>query len=56
MDLEYRLSELKNEYISVQGDIEKLESTGNSIDKMEERLSKIEDEISLTKQEIKNQK
>lgn len=56
MDLEYRLLELKNEYISVQGDIEKLESTRNNIEKMEERLSGLEDEISRTKQEIKNQK
>lgn len=54
MDLNYRLKELKNEYIQIQGDLEKLESTGNSTSKMEERLVQIEMEISKTKKEIRN--
>lgn len=56
MDLDYKLLELKNEYIRIQGDLEKLESTGNSTSKMEERLVKIEQEISETKATIRNQK
>ncbi|WP_186365501.1 SE1832 family protein [Salinicoccus cyprini] len=54
MDLNYRLEELKNEYIRIQGDLEKLESTGNSTSKMEERLVQIETEIAQTKKEIRN--
>ncbi|WP_271398387.1 SE1832 family protein [Salinicoccus roseus] len=54
MDLKYRLKELKNEYVQIQGDLEKLESTGNSTSKMEERLSQIEKEIAHTKKEIRN--
>ena len=56
MDLEYRLKELKNEYVRIQGDLEKLESTGNRTSKMEDRLTQIETEIAQTKQEIRNQK
>ncbi|MGM0874808.1 MAG: SE1832 family protein [Bacillota bacterium] len=39
------ISELKMEYIRIQGDIEKLESTGHSITKLEERLQVIETEL-----------
>lgn len=56
MDLDYRLLELKNEYVRIQGDLEKLESTGNNTSKMEERLEKIEQEIADTKTAIRNQK
>ncbi|MGM7723271.1 SE1832 family protein [Metabacillus sp. Hm71] len=40
-----KISELKMEYIRIQGDIEKLESTGHSITKLEERLQEIEAEL-----------
>ena len=40
-----KISELKMEYIRIQGDIEKLESTGHSIMKLEERLQVIEIEL-----------
>lgn len=56
MNLDYKLLELKNEYVRIQGDLEKLESTGNNTSKMEERLAGIEQEISETKAAIRNQK
>lgn len=56
MDLDYKLLELKNEYVRIQGDLEKLESTGNNTSKMEDRLAVIEQEISETKAAIRNQK
>src|SRR5699024_5964177 len=56
IDLDYKLLELKNEYVRIQGDLEKLESTGNNTSKMEERLARIEQEISETKTAIRNQK
>ncbi|WP_197089676.1 SE1832 family protein [Bacillus sp. SA1-12] len=40
-----KISGLKMEYIRIQGDIEKLESTGHSITKLEERLQEIEAEL-----------
>ncbi|WP_299089589.1 SE1832 family protein [uncultured Metabacillus sp.] len=40
-----KISELKMEYIRIQGDIEKLESTGHSITKLEEKLQEIEAEL-----------
>ena len=48
MDLEkinQIVEELKMEYIRIQGDIEKLESTGHSIEKLEARLAEIENEL-----------
>lgn len=40
-----KIAELKMEYIRIQGDIEKLESTGHSIEKLEARLVDIENEL-----------
>ncbi|WOV87914.1 SE1832 family protein [Sporosarcina oncorhynchi] len=42
--IESEIAELKMDYISLQGDIEKLESTGHedSVHKAEERLAKME--------------
>lgn len=56
MDLEYKLRELKHDYVRVQGDLEKVESTGHNIDKLEIQLRNIEDEISQVKKKIKEQK
>lgn len=56
MDLEYKLRELKHDYVRVQGDLEKVESTGHNIDKLEIQLRNIEDEIAQVKKMIKEQK
>jgi ribosomal protein L29 len=45
-DIQPKIDELKMEYIRIQGDIEKLESTGHSIEKLEARLIDIEEELS----------
>ncbi|WP_338752840.1 SE1832 family protein [Bacillus sp. FJAT-52991] len=44
-ELEYKIAELKMDYIRVQGDIEKLESTGQGISKTEEQLIHMEQEL-----------
>ncbi|GKV69074.1 hypothetical protein NCCP2716_15720 [Sporosarcina sp. NCCP-2716] len=46
--IESEIAELKMDYISLQGDIEKLESTGHgdSVQKAEARLAKMEDRLS----------
>lgn len=54
MDLEYKLQELKHDYVRLQGDLEKVESTGNRTDNLEAQLRETEDEISRIKKEIKN--
>lgn len=41
------------EYVKIQGDIEKLESTGHSIEKLEEKLSIIEEELSTYRTALK---
>ncbi|MGN7408255.1 MULTISPECIES: SE1832 family protein [unclassified Sporosarcina] len=45
--IESEIAELKMDYINLQGDIEKLESTGHgdSIQKAEARLAKMEDRL-----------
>ncbi|MFD2213346.1 SE1832 family protein [Metabacillus endolithicus] len=42
LEVQQKIDELKMEYIRVQGDIEKLESTGHSTEKLEARLEEIE--------------
>ncbi|MGM7636878.1 SE1832 family protein [Bacillus sp. Hm123] len=44
-ELEYKIAELKMDYIRVQGDIEKLESTGQGISKAEEQLVHMEQQL-----------
>ncbi|WP_309091274.1 SE1832 family protein [Domibacillus sp.] len=43
--IQYKIQELKMDYMRVQGDIEKLESTGNGVSKAEERLVEMEKEL-----------
>lgn len=43
--IEYKIQELKMDYMRVQGDIEKLESTGHGVSKAEERLVEMEKEL-----------
>jgi prefoldin subunit 5 len=44
-EINQKIEELKMEYVKLQGDIEKLESTGHSIKKSLEKLSEIENEL-----------
>jgi hypothetical protein len=54
MDLESKLQELKYEYVHLQGDLEKIESTGHPTHKMTDRLAELEAEIKAVRQELKN--
>lgn len=54
LEIQQKMEELKMEYIKIQGDIEKLESTGHSIEKLEEKLSFIEEELSTNRIALKN--
>jgi len=52
-DIEYQIKELKMDYMNLQGDIEKLESTGHNdqVAKAEERLANMEAKLAeLNKQ------
>lgn len=44
-DIEQRIAELKMDYIRIQNDIEKLESTGHDTTNAEKRLIAIENEL-----------
>ncbi|MEK3723923.1 SE1832 family protein [Paenibacillus sp. FSL H8-0034] len=46
-----RIAELKYDYIRIQEDIEKMESTGGSITNAERQLQAIEDELKLLHQQ-----
>lgn len=56
MDLDYKLKELKHDYVRIQADLEKVESTGHNTDSLEKQLVIIENEITETKNKIKQQK
>lgn len=45
MDLNQQLSELKYDYIRIQNDLEKRESTGQATQLLEKQLEQIEEEI-----------
>lgn len=44
-DIEYKILELKNEYLQVQDNLEKLEYVNGNIRPLENRLTKIEEEL-----------
>ncbi|MFV2048967.1 SE1832 family protein [Metabacillus sp. YM-086] len=54
-EVKQKIDELKMEYIRVQGDIEKLESTGHSIEKLEARLEEIESTITEYRTQLSKQ-
>ncbi|KIL72895.1 SE1832 family protein [Bacillus badius] len=51
-EIESKIAELKMDYIRVQGDIEKLESTGNTVTKAEEQLIRMENELKELNQQL----
>lgn len=53
MDLNNELLELKSTYIRLQGDIEKLGSTGNDVSHLEVQLAALEIKITETRNAIK---
>lgn len=44
-EINQKINELKMEYMKVQGNIEKLESTGHSTEQLEMKLNEIEESI-----------
>lgn len=52
MVLNQQLSELKYDYIRIQNDLEKRESTGQATDLLEKQLVKIEEEISKVRAQL----
>ncbi|MGG3449444.1 MULTISPECIES: SE1832 family protein [Bacillaceae] len=50
--IEYKIAELKMDYMRVQGDIEKLESTGHGTTKAEEMLTAMELELKALNEQL----
>ncbi len=44
-EINQKIAELKMEYLRLQDDMERLESFGRSVDKQEQKLLEIEDEL-----------
>lgn len=52
MNLEQQLLELKEEYVRIQNDLEKVESTGQRSPKLEEKLAELEQSIQQTRNQM----
>ncbi len=52
--IEYKIRELKMDYVRVQGDLEKLESTGQDTLKSEEMLMRLEKKLAQLNHELSN--
>ena len=50
--IEYKIAELKMDYMRVQGDIEKLESTGHGTTKAEDLLTAMEIELKVLNEQL----
>ncbi len=55
LDLESQLAELKQDYVRLQDDLEKRESTGQEVDPLIKQLEQIEHEIAHVRSQIKQQ-
>ncbi|MDZ5473293.1 SE1832 family protein [Bacillus sp. 31A1R] len=53
-ELEYKILELKDEYLQLQHNLEKLEFVKGNLNPLEKRLSEIEVELSSLNQLIRN--
>lgn len=55
MNLEAQLQELKMDYVRLQGDLEKRESTGQQVDPLIQQLEAIEHQIANVRQQLQQQ-
>ncbi|MDR9793469.1 SE1832 family protein [Aeribacillus pallidus] len=55
-EIEQRIAELKSDYIRIQGDIEKLESVRGNIEKAEQQLTEIENELANLRTALNKQR
>lgn len=51
-EVQERIDELKMDYIRIQGDLDKLESTGGNVTMLEKTLSRMEDELNELRQQL----
>ncbi|MCA0149508.1 MULTISPECIES: SE1832 family protein [Rossellomorea] len=51
-DLEYKVNEVKLDYIRIQGDLEKLESFGRNTDIQQRKLDELETELSDLRKQL----
>lgn len=53
-DIEYKIVELKDEYLQLQHNLEKLESVKGNLHPLEKRLAAIEEELSSLNQMLRD--
>lgn len=53
IDIQYKISDLKDEYIQLQHNLEKLENVKGNLAPLEKRLSEIEAELSILNQQLR---
>ncbi|MBW3112304.1 MULTISPECIES: SE1832 family protein [Bacillaceae] len=51
-ELEYKINEVKLDYIRIQGDLEKLETFGRNTDIQQKKLDELEQELSHLNKEL----
>jgi ribosomal protein L29 len=51
-ELEYKVNEVKLDYIRIQGDLEKLESFGRNTDIQQRKLDELETELSELRKQL----
>ncbi|WP_027965147.1 SE1832 family protein [Halalkalibacillus halophilus] len=44
-EIQAEINQVKNDYIRIQGDLDKLEANGGNIAKLEEQLNQMEDQL-----------
>ncbi|HWO74462.1 MAG TPA: SE1832 family protein [Bacillus sp. (in: firmicutes)] len=52
-EIEYQIRELKEEYVRLQNDLEKLESVGGNVGPLERQITEIENELRTLNQKLR---
>ncbi|WP_102026363.1 SE1832 family protein [Salirhabdus sp. Marseille-P4669] len=55
-EIEEEIQQLKMDYMRIQGDLDKLESVGGNVSKLEQTLARMEEELSRLRTQLANTK
>ncbi|MCP8617364.1 SE1832 family protein [Salirhabdus salicampi] len=51
-ELEQQIAQLKNDYVRIQGDLDKLESVGGNVANLEQSLNTMEEELAQLRKQL----
>ncbi|WP_188207661.1 SE1832 family protein [Alkalibacillus aidingensis] len=54
-EIQAQIDQVKNDYIRIQGDLDKLEANGGNVTMLEKTLKRLEEELASLREQLKQQ-